>query len=212
VENVTQYSASPTAFLKNANRQTAGMFGAAPQTSSQLDSLSFQGMEYLAKKLPKQAINPAFLDAYKSTPIPASQIIAQFNHILFAVERPANILHGLANGTASKDEMDVLKNVYPASFKVLQEMFMNALPATKGKMSYKKRVQLSNLLGIPADRSMQPQNIAGLQQMFNAPKDNQLGGGDDGAVESTVGGTEKLDKSSRISTQNEDISEEGPGA
>lgn len=194
LQNVNSYTANPTAFMERSNRQTASLYTAAPQTSAQLDNLAMTAMAYLSTKVPKKTQNTTLLSPFQPVSLPSTQDLAKFARILHAIEKPAVVLHNLQNGTASREEIDVLKEVYPATFQKLQETFVHELPKLQGTMPYNRRVQLGILLGVPADQSMQPENVLGLQALFGQAQQQQ-GSPAQGAVNSTVGGMKELSKS-----------------
>jgi len=187
LNNINSFTASPTSFMEKANRQTASLYKAAPQTSAQLDNLAMTAMTYLSTKAPKRNENINLLTAFRPVPLPSTQELAKFARILNAVEKPMDVLKNLERGTASREEMEVLKDVYPSTFAELQETFMAELPKLQKTMPYNRRVQMGLLLGVPADASMLPQNILGLQNLFQTSPDQ--GGG---VVNPTVGGLKEL--------------------
>lgn len=208
LKNINSYAASPTAFMEKSNRQTASLYSAAPQTSAQLDNLAMTAMAYLSTKVPRSSHDATLLSAYQPVALPSTQALAKFARILEAVEKPAVVLKNLQNGTASREEMNVLKEVYPATFQKLQEKFMSELPHLQAEMPYNRRVQMGLLLGVPADLSMQPQNVLGLQALFGEAQAQQSGqSGPGGAVKSTAKGLGELSKSETIRTPLQEVQE-----
>lgn len=189
LRNLDSYTQSPTGFLEKANRQTASIFNEAPETSAQLDQLAMTSMAYLSMKVPKRTANPTLFSAYKPAPLPSSQELAKFARILQAVEKPMEIFKNLQQGTVSREEIEVLKSVYPATYVELQDKLIQELPKLQATMPYNRRIQLGLLMGIPADASMLPANVLGLQGLFGqAAAEEQAG-----AVKQTVSGMSNLE-------------------
>ena len=207
VSNIQTYQQAPAKFLENTNRQTASMFKAAPETSSQVDALTHRGMDYIASKMPKQAINPSFMDAYRPPRLPSNQELSKFNRVLQAVEKPASVLEGIARGTATREEVDALKAVYPATYENMRDMFITAMPKMSKTMSYQKKIQLGMLLDVPTDRSLQTKNILGLQEMFGEPPATE------GVMQptQTMAGAKNLDKADRMETGTQKVAADGAG-
>jgi hypothetical protein len=195
LNNINSFTASPTSFMEKANRQTASIYKAAPQTSAQLDNLAMTAMTYLSSKAPKRNENVNLLTPFRPVSLPSTQELAKFARILHAVEKPMDVLKNLERGTASREEMEVLKDVYPSTFTELQETFMAELPKLQKTIPYNRRVQMGLLLGMPADASMLPQNILGLQGLFQVTPEQ--GGG---AVNPTVGGMKELASTAEMLT------------
>ena len=200
VTNVNSFKQAPVAFLEKSNRQTASLYKAAPQTSTQLDNLAYVAMTYLSAKMPKNGAVPTMLSSYRPPKMPSSLELAKFARILNAIEKPATIFSHLQAGTATREEIDVLKNVYPATFTDLQDRIIQELPKIQATMPYNRRIQLGLLMDVSADPSMQPRNLLALQQQFNTEEQPA-----NGAVETTQGGLEKLGKSEQMETSTQQV-------
>lgn len=194
LNNLRNFKQDPDGFMERVNKQTAGLYSVAPKTSSELDALAFRALTYLDSKAPKRTANANLLSTYRPTPLPSTQQMAQFARIVKAVEEPATVLNNITSGTVSRDEVQVLKAVYPALFSELQSKFIQELPKLQATMPYNRRIQLGLIMDTPADASMEPLNIAGLQSSFMPSQDPDANTAS-GAVNQTVGGMENLNVS-----------------
>lgn len=200
VNNVTSFQQSPTQFIEKTNRQTSSIYGAAPQTSAQLDALAFKAMSYLGTKIPKSSRQPTLLSSYRPPKMPSSLEMGKFARIVHAVEKPMTVLHNLQAGTVTREEIDVLKNVYPAIFGDLRDKIMLRLPELQHKMPYNRRIQLGLLMDVPADPSMQASNVMGLQAQFDSQEQP-----DQGAVNPTVTGISNMSFGDNMTTPTQSV-------
>jgi hypothetical protein len=82
--------------------------------------------------------------------------------------------------------VEAVQTLYPNLYENIRDEAMKYVENEGQKVSYQDKVQLSILLDIPADESLDPENIAKLQKLF-INEDNEAGN-----VPVTVGGVSKL--------------------
>lgn len=202
MQNLQKATAAPEAFMESLNKKTAPLYKGAPATSQQIDINMVRALTFLNSKMPKYNVNNGLMTPFKQ-PRFSNAEISKFERYYEAVENPLGTIKRLKNNTLTRDHVDALKAVYPNIFSQLQDSVMGALAKQPHSFSYNKKVQIGILMGIPTDVSMLPQNVMGLQQNFLQQEEQG-----NGAVPSTVGGLEKINKSDSLATETEKIEED----
>lgn len=206
MQNLNKYQQNPQNFVDNINKQTSGIFNAAPKTAGELSRVAVSAMNFLSSKAPKSSASPGFLDAYKPIKMPSSIDMSKFERYLSAISKPASVMKNIQDGTVTRDEMDAFKTVYPSMFHELQNQLVQKLPEMAQNMPYNRRIQLGMLFGVAADQSMQPGNIMGLQGNFGSSQSGQEQN-NEGAVNPSQGGMSKLNFADRERTPTQEVAE-----
>jgi hypothetical protein len=200
-DNVQRYSQDPEAFTNRVNRSTAGMYEAAPNTSTAVDTLAVQAAMFLSKKLPKQTTAKGMLEMFNKQRPPSKLDLAKLERTLNALENPEVVYKEMENGKLSHEGAEVLRTVYPSLYAGLREKVLEQV-GKNPKMPYNKKLQLGILLDIPTDESLIPENVLGLQATFGSNPESEQG-----MVNPTVSGTKELDMASRAATETQDNDE-----
>lgn len=163
--NIISLSTNPIKVEEIVARRTVHLNNVAPNITAAAVETAIRGVQFLASKLPKSVtdVDPAPMFT-KRTPQPSDFQLAKFERYLEAVENPLSAVDDLNTGTLTREAAEALQAVYPKIFSQIQEKTVNELQAQKDPVPYNKRVQLGILLDIPTDPSLQPENIAGLQE------------------------------------------------
>jgi hypothetical protein len=127
-------------------------------------SKAFNAVDYLHNNLPRPKSAPdPFTGA--STWQPSPQQITSFNNKLEIARDPMALFSRLRDGTLTVDHTDAAKAIYPTMFNHLQKAVIEtAAQPNAPKLSYPARVKLSQVMGVPLDRTVK--NTAQFQQMF----------------------------------------------
>jgi hypothetical protein len=80
------------------------------------------------------------------------------------------VLRDMAAGRVTKQQVDAIREVYPAMYQDIVQRVHERLASLKEPLDYSQKVQLSMLLGVPADETMDPHFVQTMQQTFAAPK------------------------------------------
>lgn len=203
--NVTKFQQNPENLLNHVTRQTSAISGTAPNTAAQLDTVALNALNFLSTKIPKGASMPSMLDIYKKAKQPSTIEMAKFERYVQAIMEPTSVMKHIEQGLVTREETDALKAVYPSMFEGLRNAVMDRLPAAAATMPYNKRVQLGLLFDVPADQSMQGQNVMGLQANFSDSGDQ---GADSGAVNTTQAGLKDIGSANRLQSGTEAISDD----
>jgi hypothetical protein len=107
----------------------------------------------------------------------------RFNRYYNAVKNPYTVLEKVANFTATPEEIETLKVVFPAMFQTALEAVMELLPEIKDKhLTYDERIFLTDTFGINLSNSMEHGNLSRLQSKYQ-----QAGAGQQNPLSSPQG-------------------------
>lgn len=203
-KNIAKLTTDPDAMQDRLVKSTYMIANSAPNTASELQTTLVRGLNFLDSKLPKSHADASILFAPREF-VPSSMELAKFERYLQAVEHPLSVLEDLERGTITREHVEALKAVYPATYAELQSAVMDSV-GQGAELSYGKRLQLGVLLDIPTDESLEPLNIYGLQANFNPnPQDPQAAQGSNGGV-AAPSRTDKIDFASRDASAMQNLS------
>jgi hypothetical protein len=116
---------------------------------------------YLSNNLP--AIEqPGLFDHVEYLP-PSMSEMDVFVRRMNAIEDPMSVLENTANLTVTPEEVDALAAVYPEMYRHIQQVTSGMITDIQSLPPYQARIQLGNLLQIPADESLSPSFLSTMQ-------------------------------------------------
>lgn len=183
------------------NRATSTFYKAAPETSTAMDAYSLAAVNFLAAKLPRKGVNSGAFNPFKK-PRFSDMEIHKFEKYLEGVESPLKVIKKLEHGQVNREHIEALRAVYPQLYNKLQGEMMEAVSEKPDTFTYNQRVQLSILLDVPTDASLQPENIAGLQANFVSQASAERSGRE-GAVTTSQSGLNNLSYPDRYATESQ---------
>jgi hypothetical protein len=137
----------------------------SPGLADKMETAANRRIGYLADRLPKRPDLPG-RDMGPDTWRPSDYAIRNFARAVRAVEDPAGIVERAANLTATPQDGDALREVYPEMFAELQQWLAENLPELRKRLPYKQRLMLSMLTGVPMDPALDPRILRRLQAHF----------------------------------------------
>jgi len=188
--NLLDLQNNPEKLVDLVAKKTARISNADAGVAAAMQSNLATAVSFLAEKLPKSgAQSGLFVREYT----PSSLELSKFERYLQVVEKPLTVLADLERGTLTREHVEALKAVYPEIYKEVQQTAMDYVVQAP-KLSYDKKIQLGILLDIPADSSLAPQNLLGLQANFQTEES-----------EPTVTGTGNVDVAGRMESGTEKV-------
>lgn len=136
-----------------------------PDIMAAIESATLRKLAYLHKHAPK-APAPGLLAAKTWTP--GKMEIEKFARRVRAAEDPVSVLDELEAGTLTPEAADTLRSVYPTLFGDVQMRLISRAADLEVTVPYRRRLTISALFDVPLDDSLQPQNLARLQQVYNS--------------------------------------------
>lgn len=147
---------------------------AAPGTASQAVTTMLKAAQFLDSKMPKnpyEGMPGSVAQQWK----PSAVDVDRFNRYKQAVEAPEQVLTNMAKGYISPEQVDVLKNVYPALYEDLRQKISERLMAQQAPVTYRQKLAFGMILG-PGAASMSQQQVQILQQSTTALSSPNQGG------------------------------------
>lgn len=141
---------------------------AIPETSRAAAEVAKRGADYLLAHAP---VKPREIDPHDLTPQlkdikPDPVQLIEYGQRVQVVEDPTSVFDELEQGTLTPTHVDALRTVYPAIYEQMRTNVWDELTSAKEKPGYYQRIQLGTLLDVPADKSLEPQNIQATQTMY----------------------------------------------
>lgn len=89
-----------------------------------------------------------------------------FLRAMAGIDDPLLLVEGLVNGNVPTETVAAIKAVYPEFYKYSQQRIIQILSETPNRSNYNFRIQLSRVMDLPTDTTLQPNMMAVLQQRF----------------------------------------------
>jgi hypothetical protein len=161
-----QAMAQPAAAAERLSSSLGSLATHAPNLSASIASLATADALYLASILPPTTKNPSLLQPQLKGQPPSDSAMHKFMRLSTLLEKPLLALDKLKDGTLLQDEADMLRQRRPELMTQIQESAMKAISNRPTELLYAKRRNLGLLLGIPFDRSMEPEFVATMQASY----------------------------------------------
>lgn len=202
-KNLETLASNPDLMIDQLAKSTARISFAAPQIAQETHNVLIRATDFLASKVPKDPSQPnVFAREYQ----PSSMEIAKFERYMQAVEHPLSVFEDMEKGTLTREHVEALKAVYPGMYAQLQQEVIDQATTEGEKIPYNKKVQLSILLDVPTDLSLEPTNIAGLQANFMPQNDPMQVEAQQGAYRmGSQTGLQNLNGAARMQTETQKV-------
>lgn len=168
--------AEPDKMLAELEREVEGISGELPGIADAIARQKLIVLGYLADRMPRNP-RPYALDGRAWTPDPGAA--KAFRDLVLVATNPQALLPLITKGTASRDQVDAVRTLWPRKFDEMKTQITGAIAdaAAEGQpVPYQARIQLGQLLGVPLDSSQEPGFAQWLQQM-SAQQEQQEDGG-----------------------------------
>jgi len=150
----------------------------APKTANAFQRAALRGTMYLAENAPKVSTRPSITPQFDRPAMSDAQR-SDYQRQVQAVHDPVSVLKDMELGRVTRAQVDALRMVYPSMYQEITERVHERLADLRKPLSYGQKVQLSMLLGVPADETLSPQFVQAMQKSF-APAGPPGGGGGGG--------------------------------
>jgi hypothetical protein len=205
-DNLAKYETDSEQLVNRMAKATHIISKAAPITAVEVQNTLVAAMSFLSSKIPKQ--ENILAETPWSRPYePSNFELSKFERYLQVIEAPLSVLDDLESNSLTREHVEALQAVYPSIYAEVRNTAMETATAAGPKLAYGKKVQLSILLDLPTDASLQGANVMGLQANFAQPEDSNATGAP--AVQPTAGGMQKLDGANRAQTETQRVASRG---
>lgn len=133
-------------------------------------------VKFLNSKLPKDPTGTRLIEKEWK---PSTLEMRKFSRYLRAVEEPLTLIDDMKQGRLSREAVEAMRTVYPEMFASIQAQILEGIPELKINMGYRARIQLSRLMDVPVDESMEPEFINLMQEDFKPDEKKKSGKGFD---------------------------------
>lgn len=143
----------------------------APQIADSTRIKTADTLNYLANLVPKPLVpaNPLVKSrGYKPSEAEKNKFMRQVKAAL----EPMSIVDDLANGTVTKDQLQVVADIYPDLYERIKQKVIDSVTENPEEVPYNKRLKLSLLLNVDLDPSLSPELLPSLINI-QAPESEQ---------------------------------------
>ncbi len=170
---------NPNSSRRSRGRDALGQIrDERPDVADAYEAQTQRAADFLASKYrsPQGSITDVFGHTRPAAMDPAT--ISQFLRYVEAVQDPSSALSRFAEGELRPEDVEVLREVYPAVYADLVTEVMDQVSSVHSPPPYKERIRLGIMLGVPTDPTLSPQSLQGVQASAARMRgDGQQGGG-----------------------------------
>lgn len=149
--------------MEEMGERVAAIWQIAPQIANAIEKSQQQKVAYLAEKCPRDP-TPEHLQVGPQTWEPSKAEVAKFARIMEVAEDPSKAVSRIADGTATPDDVDTLKNVWPGHYDDIRQQCLNHMGQLQATLPYQHRLSLSILFEIPVDPALTPETLGVFQR------------------------------------------------
>jgi len=163
VNSILEFTGRPQEASERIAQQTEGLAEAAPNVHTQTMLATQRGAAFLRRHIPPASLPRIGPQSMLPRRPPSDVEIDTFMRYVRAVDSPTSIIDDLEDGRLSAAAVEAMRAVYPAMYEQVVSNVVEAMAEEREPVPYEARLQLSTLLGVPFDPSLEPQSIQRLQ-------------------------------------------------
>lgn len=165
-KRVLELAQEPDGITSALARQSGRLDAIAPGAADAVRDVGARGLGFLSQKAPKPPESPVGAMAALRQPWAPSEVeVERFRRYADAVEDPIGTVEDMAAGKASAESVEALGAVYPELLGDMRTRVLERLTRVQSPLPYSRRVSLGIMLGVPADETLKPEVLAGLQRI-----------------------------------------------
>jgi len=165
----------PVQHVADIERAASPIAEHAPKVSNSFQRAALRATMYLAQNAPKPLTKPSITPQFDRPVIPDAQK-ADYARQVQAVHDPMSVLSDMSAGRVTRSQVQAIQVVYPSLYNEVVQRFHERLADLKTPLSYSQKVQMSTLLGQPADQTLTPEFIGAVQANYHTRPDGGPGG------------------------------------
>jgi hypothetical protein len=171
IRRVMKAASNSEAHAGDIERAAAPIAAHAPKTANSMQRAALRATMYLANAVPHQVVRPSITPQFdrKISALTDTQKHEYLRQVQ-AVHDPMTVLADMEAGRVTRTQVQALQNVYPSLYREVVQKVHDRLSSLSQPLDYGQKVQLSTLLGVPADGTLSPQFVAAMQSNFAPPK------------------------------------------
>jgi hypothetical protein len=175
-KTLTGLQANPQKLIDQLDKDTEAIAGALPNQAKAIQEQTLRVLGFLADRMPR---NPRPYMLGQPDWKPTRSELKAYQDLVLVATRPDALFPLITIGTATREQVEAVKTLWPAKFEEMKGQIVNAVTtaAAEGKpVPYKSRIKLGTLLGVPLDPSQEPgfaqwidENTGGAQAQEKEP-------------------------------------------
>lgn len=169
VSSVRAAASDERATAQRVEQALGPVASVAPNVSRDAVSTVLRGAAFLNAKIPVAALRADSVSPHLDEPRASADEQARFLRYARAVNDPQTVVDDMAQGKLTREAAEAVRVVYPRLYQQMQATALRRLAELRKPMGYPQRVQLSILLGVPADPSLSPERLSQLQGTYGSP-------------------------------------------
>jgi len=138
---------------------------ANPDVTRAIEDATLRKLQYLQSKAPKEPPPGPFRTREW---VPSKVEVERFARRVRAADDPVSVLEDIQNGTVTPEAAETLRAVYPQVFAEVQSRLITRSAELQVSLPHQKIVQMSLLFDAPLTPSLEPANLALLQQAHSS--------------------------------------------
>lgn len=167
--NVTQLVDDPDLLTRTISAAGEHLEDVAPEAAQDLRNTTSRAIFFLASKAPKQTPSAPGMPPLPPPP----RDVRRFERYIRAVNDPTSILDDADEGTLAPESVEAVKHVYPKLYEMMQTDLAGRVE-NMPKVPYKKKMQISALLGQDMAGTLNPAMYAAAQAVYgNVPQQQE---------------------------------------
>ena len=171
VKRVQAISADSRAHEAAVAHHLGSVASVAPKTTQAFAKTATLAQQFMQSKVPTaQKFSTDDLQPHLTEARVSDSDKAKFMRYARAVDDPASVVDDMAEGRLTPEGVETLRAVYPGIFEQIKAKAIERIADEKAPIGYDKRLQMGILLGIPTDKTLNPQFIASMQSTFGTTK------------------------------------------
>ncbi len=139
----------------------------APELARTVVETQMRAASFLAEKAPQDPIAGKTLNPFLNAWEPSDLERAKFERYAAAVADPLGVIDELEAGSVSPEAVEALRAVYPALYEDIRTQLATSVTELQAQVPYRDRVQLSILLGVELDPSLQTAFVNAVQNSYS---------------------------------------------
>lgn len=162
---IVKAQSNPDALLDQLEHEVSGIQGDMPEVAAAITKQKLAVLGYLTDRMPRNP-RPYMIGDKQWKPDPSE--LKAFRDIALVATKPDALLPLVTIGTASQAQVDAVKTLWPRKFEEVKKQVVDAVMAAAedgAPVSYRSRIRVGQLLGVPMDASQEPGFVQWLQTM-----------------------------------------------
>lgn len=172
-DNIKELATNPEKLEKRAISSVYGLSQIAPETATSAQQILARAVAFLSQKLPSDVQLSTGARSLFREPEISELELSKFKRYIQTVESPMTLLDDLQDGTATFEQVEAVKAVYPDLYSRIVDKTYEYISDNKESLPFNKKIQLGVLLDFPTDSSLRPDAFADLQNNFRLTKEKK---------------------------------------